>query len=143
MDSVTEGRQRILVVEDQIDNLLILEDLLSRSYAVQTASGGDEALALLESGEGVDLIISDIRMPGMSGFEFCKRVKERPALIQVPLLFLTGFADDEETRQGLALGAAGFIYKPFALKEVMVKVSEYLSHTSASHPGSGTAGAAG
>ena len=69
------GRSHVLVVDDQPDNLLILEDMLGEEHAVHTADSGREALAWVEGGEPVDLVLLDVMMPDLDGFEVCRRLK--------------------------------------------------------------------
>ena len=120
------GKHHILIVDDQLDNCLILEDLLGEYYDVHTANDGEEALIYLESDAEVDLIVTDVRMPGISGFELCERIKAMPERRSIPLLFLTGLLSDEERDEGLALGAVGFITKPFTLQTILDQVNSWL-----------------
>ena len=120
------GNQHILIVDDQIDNLIILEDLLSDQYVIHTATNGEEALVYLDSGGMADLIVSDIRMPGLTGFELCERIKAISKWQSVPLVFLSGLITDEDRDFALSIGAAGFILKPFSLQTVLDEVSSYL-----------------
>lgn len=119
-------KNRILLVDDQPENLLIVRDFLADDYEVLTAAGGEEALALAKLG-GIDLILLDVVMPDIDGFEVCRRLKADPATQQVPVLFLTSLDRVDEETQGFALGAADFIHKPFSPPVVLARVQTHLS----------------
>jgi putative two-component system response regulator len=123
MDSVPA---QILVVDDQPDNLLILEDLLDGDYRVHTATDGRQAWEYLAGGAGADLILLDVVMPGMDGFEVCRRVKSDPRLGDVPVLFLTSLESAADEELGLSLGASDFIHKPFSPPVVLARVRNHL-----------------
>ena len=126
------GRSHVLVVDDQPDNLLILEDMLGEEHAVHTADSGREALAWVEGGEPVDLVLLDVMMPDLDGFEVCRRLKANAAVRDIPVIFLTTLqsADDEE--RGLSLGAEDFIHKPFSPAVVIARVRNHLALSRAS-----------
>jgi signal transduction histidine kinase len=129
---MTDPRPRVLVVDDQPDNRLVLEDLLSADYLVATASDGAAALACLDRpGEPFDLVLLDVVMPGLDGFEVCLRLRSRPALNDLPIIFLSGLetADDEE--RGLSLGADDFIHKPFVPLLVLARVRNVIGRRQA------------
>jgi CheY-like chemotaxis protein len=79
----------VLVVDDQPDNLLILEYLLGSHYSVHAVSDGSEALAYLAAGGAAELVLLDVMMPGLDGFEVCRRLKGSPATRDIPVIFLT------------------------------------------------------
>ena len=116
----------ILIVDDQPENLLILEDMLSRRYTVHMATSGYQALDFIRAGGRPDLILTDVVMPGLDGFEVCRRLKSDSATRDIPVLFLTCLdsADDEEL--GLSLGAGDFIHKPFSPPVVLARVRNHL-----------------
>ena len=126
------GRSHVLVVDDQPDNLLILEDMLGEEHDVHTAENGREALAWVEGGEPVDLVLLDVMMPDLDGFEVCRRLKANAAVRDIPVIFLTTLqsADDEE--RGLSLGAEDFIHKPFSPAVVIARVRNHLALSRAS-----------
>ncbi len=123
---MSERRAQILVVDDQPENRLIVRDFLADDYAVLSASSGEEALEIAAR-EVVDLVLLDVVMPGMDGFEVCRRLKADPALQRIPVLFLTSLDRVDEETQGFALGAADFIHKPFSPPVVMARVATHLS----------------
>jgi len=116
------ARPRILVVDDQLDNCLVLEDLLSASYEVEIASDGLAALAVMERETLPDLVLLDVVMPGLDGFEVCRRLRERPSTRDLPLIFLSGLDSARDEEHGLSLGADDFIHKPFVAPLVLARV---------------------
>jgi len=127
-----EPSAQILIVDDQPDNLLILEDLLGGYYTVHAAPDGQRALAYLEGGGRPDLILLDVMMPGIDGFEVCRRVKAAPDLHDIPLLFLTSLESAADEEHGLSLGAEDFIHKPFSPPVVLARVRNHLKLAQAS-----------
>ena len=119
--------QLILIVDDEIPNLVSLSALLEEEYEVLMATNGVEALALAES-RRPDLIILDINMPDMDGFEACKRLKENPATAETPVLFLSGLGDRINEEKGLRLGAVDYITKPIVPAIVQVRVQIHLNN---------------
>jgi len=116
----------ILIVDDQLENLLILDDLLGDAYCVHTAADGQQAVSFLESGGVAELVLMDVMMPVMDGFEACRRIKENAALRDIPLLFLTSLESAADEAHGLSLGAEDFIHKPFSAPVVLARVRNHL-----------------
>jgi two-component system, sensor histidine kinase and response regulator len=116
----------LLVVDDQPENLLVLEELLGEHYAVHPATDALEALAYLKDGGRADLILSDVLMADMDGFELCRRLKSDPDTQEIPLLFLTSLQSPADEARGLAVGAADFIQKPFSPPVLLARVSNHL-----------------
>jgi PAS domain S-box-containing protein len=121
-----DGTATILVVEDAPEEILILETLLADQYAVQTASDGRGALAYLDTGGIADLIVTDLLMPEMDGFELCRRLKEIPRLGDAPVIVLTGRDSPGDEERALSLGAADFIHKPISPPILMARVRHHL-----------------
>lgn len=119
-------RQTILAVDDSPDNLWVLSGLLKDTYRVKVASSGDKALQLVQGGEIPDLILLDVMMPGLSGYDVCCRLKEMPATRNIPVIFLTAIGGTEEEKKGLELGAADFITKPINPPIVLARVATQL-----------------
>jgi two-component system, cell cycle response regulator DivK len=119
--------KRILIVEDQEDNRKILRDLLtSAGFAPLEATTGEEGVRLAET-ERPDLILMDIQLPGMDGYETTRRIKANPALHQIPIIAVTSYAlsgDDVKAREA---GCDGYVTKPFSPRALLAKVREYLS----------------
>ena len=117
----------ILVVDDEPTNLLILDDVLSDTYNVHTAMNGQQALDMLSTDtQPVDLILLDIVMPGLDGFEVCRRVKADACLCEIPVLFISSLDRSEDEARGFSLGAEDFIHKPFSPPVVLARVKTHL-----------------
>ncbi len=114
---------RILVVDDILPNVKLLEAKLSSEYYdVLTATGGEEALEKVER-DNPDLILLDVMMPGMDGFEVCKKIKENPASAHIPVVMVTALTDSVDKVRGLEAGADDFLSKPVNDTALMARVS--------------------
>ena len=128
---------RVLLVEDEADIRLVLELFLSaEGFAVQTARNGLEALRWLESGGSAELILLDMKMPVMNGWEFAEAYRNG-AWPKAPILVMTAAADAEA--RAAEVGAQGWVGKPFELEELLASVRSVLAaareHTTVSHAG--------
>jgi diguanylate cyclase (GGDEF)-like protein len=124
----SEGMCRILVVDDEPVNIQVLKNLLSvRSYAVSRAYNGAEALERVASEAPFDLILLDVMMPRMSGYEVCQRLRERYSLFELPILMLTAKNQIQDTVLGFRSGANDYVQKPFDKDELMARVRTLLS----------------
>ena len=121
-----ERESVILVVDDAEINIDILMGALGDMYDVSVAMDGETAL---ETARDIkpDLILLDIMMPGMDGYEVCRRLKEDPATRGIPVIFLTALTEVEDKAKGFEAGAADYITKPFDVAEVDAKVRAILS----------------
>jgi len=119
-------QEHILIVDDQTENLLILEELLGEEYQVHAAPGGRQALDYLANDGHADLILLDVVMPEIDGFEVCRRVKADSRLRDTPVLFLSSLESAADEAQGLSLGAEDFIHKPFSPPVVLARVRNHL-----------------
>ena len=117
----------ILVVDDTPDNLMLMHSLLKTDYKVKVANGGDKALKIVQSDTPPDLILLDIMMPDMDGYEVCKRLKANPATRDIPVIFLTAKAEIEDEKRGLEVGAVDYITKPISPPIVMARVKTQLT----------------
>lgn len=124
--TTTPSRPTVLVVDDTPANLSLLAGLLQSEYRVQLANNGHKALALAQA-EPPDLVLLDVMMPGLDGYEVCRRLKADPRLARVPVLFLTARVGLEDEQHGLALGAADFIHKPISPPIVAARVKAQLA----------------
>ena len=125
------AKQTILVVEDNLALLEGIRDLLEVSgYNALIAENAEEALKLLADNRP-DLIVSDIMMPGMDGYQFYEEVRKRPELIEVPFIFLTARGEKRDIRKGKELGADDYITKPFEEEDLLVVVRAKLARRQA------------
>jgi len=116
----------VLVVDDTPNNLSLLSDLLREEYRVKVATNGEKALRIAEAQDAPDLILLDVMMPGMDGYEVCRRLKEQDETRNIPVIFLTARTDPEDERIGLELGAVDFIAKPINPPLVHARVRNHL-----------------
>lgn len=122
--------KRILVVEDQEDNRQILRDLLANTgYEMIEAEDGEEALAIAAT-ERPDLILMDIQLPVLDGYEATRRLKADPALRAIPVIAVTSYALSGDEEKARAAGCDAYIAKPYSPRELLAKVREYLSRGS-------------
>ena len=123
----------VLIVEDTPASLKLLSDLLTDAgYYVRQAPNGELALWTAQS-RPPELILLDIRMPGIDGFEVCRRLKESPELRQVPVIFLSAQHDTDDKVRGFALGAVDFIAKPFQAEEILARTDAHVRLGRAQH----------
>ncbi len=111
VDAENTDLPTILVIDDTPENIHHLHGLLRDEYRVVAQTSGAEALAYL-SGEVVDLILLDIRMPGMDGYEICERLKATASLASIPVIFITSLDSPADETRGLSLGASDFLSRP-------------------------------
>lgn len=116
------AREKILVVDDEPINVQMLAEGLSKHYQVLVASVGQEAIRICLA-QQPSLVLLDINLPDMSGYEVCKALKSNPETKHVPIIFITGMDSDESELKGLKLGAADFFSKPIKIPVVLARVS--------------------
>ncbi len=102
----------ILVIDDIQDNLLVIESLLESTYQVKLANSAKQGLIIAQTVPHPDLILLDVLMPYMDGYEICKQLKEHPETSHIPIIFLTAAYYKENEQKGLALGAVAYVIKP-------------------------------
>jgi two-component system, NtrC family, sensor kinase len=126
LNDMTEQRSRILAIDDTPDNLRLLIGIFDpKEYIVFPARSGSLALSLLKSNLP-DLILLDINMPDMDGFELCKILKGDPKTRDIPVIFISGRDDPDAVTQGFAVGGVDFILKPFRSSEVLARSNAHL-----------------
>jgi two-component system, cell cycle response regulator DivK len=119
--------KRILVVEDQPDNRRILRDMLGNAgYELIEAETGEEALTALEA-QRPDLILMDIQLPVMDGYETTRRIRSNPELKSIPIIAVTSYALAGDEAKALAVGCTAYITKPFSPRALLAKVQEHLA----------------
>lgn len=125
--SESERTQTILIVDDTPDNIRILMETLREEYKILAATSGEMALKAALAENPPDLILLDIMMPGMDGFEVCGRLKQNPDSRDIPVIFITAINSPEDETRGLKTGAVDFITKPFSPLVVKARVRTHLS----------------
>jgi two-component system cell cycle response regulator DivK len=119
--------QRILVIEDQADNRQILRDLLTNAdFEVIEAEDGEAGLAAAAM-HHPDLILMDIQLPILDGYEATRRLKADAALHAIPVIVVTSYASNNDVDKARAAGCDAFVSKPFSPRQLLAKVREYLS----------------
>jgi diguanylate cyclase (GGDEF)-like protein len=128
MDPLDFSRRAvILVVDDTADNLSLMSGLLKDKYKVKLAINGEKALNIARAPEPPDLILLDIMMPGMDGYEVCRRLKANPLTQNIPVIFVTAKTEVADEQQGLRLGAMDYIVKPFHLPIVAARIANQIT----------------
>ncbi|MCY1166622.1 Adenylate cyclase 2 [compost metagenome] len=125
----TTPRLRVLVVDDTEDNLFLMTGLLEDKYELLLASSGKEALAIIMSQAQPDLILLDIMMPEMDGYEVLRRIRQHPPTATIPVIFLTALSTIEEEQLGLDLGAVDYITKPISPPLLLARVQSHLERS--------------
>lgn len=126
MSLLEKAQPRILIVDDEPANLKVLRQVLQDSYRLSFARSGEAALELLDK-EDIDLILLDIMMPEMTGFEVCEKVKGNSDTARIPIIFVTALKDTIDEETGFKLGAVDYITKPIVPAIVRARVKTHLS----------------
>ena len=117
----------VLVVDDAPANLAILTEILKSTYQVRAAKSGALALKIAHAPRPPDVILLDVEMPEMDGYEVCEKLKADEATRSIPVLFVTGHTQPEQEARGMALGAVGYISKPVEPAVVLAKMAQALA----------------
>lgn len=112
----------ILIVDDTPSNIAVVIGILKGEYQTRVATGGIKALDYARAAEKPDLILLDINMPDLDGYEVCARLKDDPTTAAIPVIFLTSMESPEDEAKGLALGAVDYIHKPFSPTVVKARI---------------------
>jgi putative two-component system response regulator len=128
---VSAEKPTVLVVDDTSDNLSLMSLLLKDFYNVRVANSGERALRVAAVGNPPDLILLDVMMPEMDGYEVCRRLKADPKMCRIPVIFLTAKTEMEDEKKGFELGAADYISKPISPPIVMARVKTHLAQKAA------------
>jgi CheY-like chemotaxis protein len=118
----------MLLVDDTADNLHVLANVFKGQYRIKAAHNGEKALALCCSDTPPDLVLLDVMMPGMDGFEVARRMREHPNAESVPIIFVTALTDDSSRLQGMELGAVDFVTKPIDPVQLKLRVDNFMRY---------------
>ena len=122
-----EDIYRLLIVEDNVELLMLMRQLLKTSYRVYAAKNGREALNIVYQ-KDLDLIISDVMMPEMDGYELTKAIKDDPNYNHLPIILLTAKTQEEDEQQALLLGADEYLTKPFRLSDLKLRIDNIIEN---------------
>ena len=130
MGSDVNGKELILVVDDQPANLKVISGVLNNQYALSVANSGERALKILETLHP-GLILLDIMMPGMDGFQVCRILKQNEKTRDIPVIFLSAKTETDDIIKGFEIGAVDYIFKPFNSREIKVRIQNHLNLSNA------------
>ncbi|MES2259598.1 MAG: response regulator [Pseudomonadota bacterium] len=125
---VAAPQPTLLVVDDTPENLRLIADLFEGQYRVRVAHNGPKALAMCMSDNPPDLVLLDVMMPGMDGFEVARRMREHPGSAHIPVIFVTALTDEAARRRGLTLGAVDFVSKPVDPDILQLRVHNFMRY---------------
>ena len=127
MHEQTESRGDIVIVDDVIENLYLLDTILTdQGYSVRKVRDGEMALAAVKAAPP-ELILLDINMPYMDGYEVCQQLKSNPSTCHIPVIFLSAFSETMDKVKAFAVGGSDYITKPFQIQEVLARVESQLT----------------
>jgi sigma-B regulation protein RsbU (phosphoserine phosphatase) len=119
-------QQTVLVVDDTPDNITLMSGILNDDYQIKVALNGNKALSIAQSENPPDIILLDIMMPEMDGYEVCRKLKANESTAGIPVIFVTAMTDTDDETQGLSLGAVDYISKPVSPPLVLARVKTQL-----------------
>jgi len=117
----------ILIVDDTPANLDLMVEILRPDYRTKVAINGETALKLVSDGTPPDLVLLDIMMPGLSGYEVCRRLKANPTTRDIPVIFITAMSDDDDETKGLEIGGVDYVTKPISPPIVKARIKTHLA----------------
>src|SRR3954464_2793926 len=124
---MTSEQKLILVVDDTPLNISVITGALKDTYKTKVATSGAKALAIAMADEKPELILLDVMMPEMDGYEVCRRLKADPTTREIPVIFLTAQTDAEDETRGFQVGAVDYVHKPFSPAVVKARVHTHLA----------------
>ena len=125
--AINGEKKTVLVVDDAPANIHVVNEILRDTYKVRVATSGAKGLELAGATPGPDLILLDVVMPGMDGYEVCTRLKASVATRDIPVIFLTGQTESSDETKGFEVGAVDYIHKPFSPAVVAARVQTHLA----------------
>ena len=120
-------KKLVLVVDDTPTEVAVISGVLKDSFRIKVATNGKKALAMARASDKPDLILLDVVMPGLDGFEVCRHLKATTTTREIPVIFLTGVTDAENEEKGFEIGAVDYIHKPFSAPIVLARVRTQLA----------------
>lgn len=117
----------VLIVDDTPTNIAVISGVLEDSFRIKVATNGETALGIAQAADKPDLILLDVEMPGMNGYEVCRRLKANPVTCDIPTIFLTGRVEAADEQKGFEVGAVDYIHKPFSAPIVLARVKTHLA----------------
>lgn len=124
---MSSDRKLVLIVDDTPTNVSVVSGVLKDNFRTKVATNGEKALAIAFAPEKPDLILLDVMMPGMDGYEVCRRLKADPKTRDIPVIFLTAKTDSIDEEKGFEVGAVDYIHKPFSGPIVLARVKTQLA----------------
>jgi len=121
------GKSKILIVDDMVENIRMLIEILKDDYATMPATSGKTALEKCRSDSSPDLILLDILMPDMDGYEVCRQLKEGDDTKEIPIIFITGVSESLDDAKAFSLGAVDYVTKPFHVATVKARVKHQIT----------------
>lgn len=123
---MSDSKQTILVVDDERVNVNLLNEILSDEYRIKVALNGKQAIDRTESSPKPDLILLDIKMPELDGYEVCRKLNQNPETAEIPIIFITMLSNTEDEKKGLEIGAVDYITKPFNAAIIKARIKTQL-----------------
>ena len=127
------GQKLVLIVDDAPTNIAVISGVLEDSFKIKVATNGETALAIAQAPDKPDLVLLDVEMPEMDGYEVCRRLKAEPFTCEIPIIFLTGRTEAADEQKGFEVGAVDDIHKPFSAPIVLARVKTHLALQNALH----------
>lgn len=122
----TVSKPKVLIVDDDASNIRVLVEILGDSFATQVALNAEIAFSMLESGYLPGIILLDIIMPGISGYDLCRKLKSTEKYMKIPIIFISALSAEEDEAKGLELGAVDYISKPYSGPLVKARIKNHL-----------------
>ncbi|MBF0587945.1 MAG: hybrid sensor histidine kinase/response regulator [Magnetococcales bacterium] len=121
-----DNKARIMIVDDERLNINVLNEILKDAYQIKVALSGEQALQRAIANPQPDMVLLDIQMPGMNGYQVCQRLMSDPRTHNIPIIFITSLTEEEDEQKGLALGAVDYIAKPLRPSIILARIQTHL-----------------